>query len=180
MRHPSAWIFTRISTELFNLVSTDDLTGLIAKRRFDASFERALEAAHTTESRLAVLMMDLDNLKQINDAHGHPVGAHTISQVGRIIGIIVSPQGAACRVGGDEFAAILPGLSRRAARGIAEAIRTRVAQHPVHKDDLVLHTTISVGVAIFPEDGDTAAALLRKADRALYRAKHAGRDRVES
>jgi diguanylate cyclase (GGDEF)-like protein len=166
--------------QMDNLISTDDLTGLVAKRRFDAAFERALEAARNSQSRLAVLMLDLDSLKQINDAHGHPVGAYTISQVGRIIGAIVSPQGAACRVGGDEFAAILPGLSRRAARGIGEAIRSRVAEHPVQKDDLVLHTTISVGIAIFPEDGDTPDVLLHKADQALYRAKRTGRDRVES
>jgi diguanylate cyclase (GGDEF)-like protein len=162
------------------LVGTDDLTGLVAKRRFDGAYVRALEQARLERTPLAVLMLDLDGLKQINDTHGHPVGAHTIAEVGRLIGEVVSPHGAACRFGGDEFAAYLPRRGKRDAVKFAERIRARLADHRFEKDGTVVHPTISIGVSAFPEDGDHPDALLRKADEALYRAKSKGRDCVQT
>jgi len=164
------------------LVGTDDLTGLIAKRRFDAAYVRAVEEARRMRAPLAVMMLDLDGLKLINDTHGHPVGAFTISEVGRLIGTVVTPLktgGAACRFGGDEFAAFLPGLAKRAGKEVGESIRALVAGHRFEKDGVVVRPTISIGISAFPDDGATADLLLRKADEALYRAKAAGRDRVE-
>jgi diguanylate cyclase (GGDEF)-like protein len=162
------------------LVGTDDLTGLVAKRRFDAAYVRAVEDARLTEGVLAVLMLDLDGLKKINDTHGHPVGAHTIAEAGKLIGQVVSPHGAACRFGGDEFAAYLPGLTKRNATRVAESIRSVVSRHRFEKDGVVVRPTISIGVAAFPDDGGAADVLLRKADEALYRAKKTGRDRVKT
>jgi len=162
------------------LVGTDDLTGLIAKRRFDAAYVRAVDDARVTRSALAVLMLDLDGLKAINDAHGHPVGAHTIAEVGKIIGQVVSAHGAACRFGGDEFAAFLPGVSKRQGKELGESIRALIAGHRFEKDGVIVQPTISIGVAAFPDDGTTAELLLRKADEALYRAKKTGRDRVRT
>jgi two-component system, cell cycle response regulator len=162
------------------LVGTDDLTGLVAKRRFDAAYVRAVEDARLTKNSLAVMMLDLDGLKQINDTHGHPVGAHTIAEAGKLIGQVVSPHGAACRFGGDEFAAYLPGHSKRNATRVAESIRSVVSRHRFEKDGVVVRPTISIGVAAFPDDGAAADVLLRKADEALYRAKKTGRDRVKT
>jgi diguanylate cyclase (GGDEF)-like protein len=162
------------------LVGTDDLTGLVAKRRFDAAFDRALEQARGTRAPLAVLMLDLDGLKQINDTHGHPVGAHTIAEVGKLIGEVVSRHGAACRFGGDEFAAFLPGLSKRDGAKLGEQLRARLAAQRFEKDGIVVHPTISIGVSAFPDDGDQPDPLLAKADEALYRAKARGRDCVET
>jgi diguanylate cyclase (GGDEF)-like protein len=162
------------------LVGTDDLTGLIAKRRFDAAYVRAVDSARASRSPLAVMMLDLDGLKQINDTHGHPVGAHTIAEVGRLIGQVVSQHGAACRFGGDEFAAFLPGIDKRGGARVGETIRERVAAHRFEKDGVVVRPTISIGVSAFPDDGATADLLLRKADEALYRAKKTGRDRVRT
>jgi diguanylate cyclase (GGDEF)-like protein len=162
------------------LVGTDDLTGLIAKRRFDAAYVRAVEHARAIREPLAVLMLDLDGLKQINDTHGHPVGAHTIAEVGKLIGQVVSSRGAACRFGGDEFAAFLPSVAKAEGKEIGEAIRTALANHKFEKDGVVVRPTISIGVAAFPDDGSTADLLLRKADEALYRAKNSGRDRVNT
>lgn len=165
------------------LVGTDDLTGLIAKRRFDAAYVRALDTARTVKRPLAILMLDLDNLKQINDTHGHPVGAYTIAEVGRLLGQIVSAPatgGAACRFGGDEFAIFLPGANKRAAVDVGESIRAAVLGHRFEKEGIVVHPTMSIGVAAFPEDGRTAELLLRRADDALYRAKRGGRNRVEA
>jgi diguanylate cyclase (GGDEF)-like protein len=162
------------------LVGTDDLTGLIAKRRFDAAYVRAVDHARSAREPLAVMMLDLDGLKQINDTHGHPVGAHTIAEVGKLIGQVVSPHGAACRFGGDEFAAFLPGLAKRAGKEVGESIRALVAGHRFEKDGVVVRPTISIGISAFPDDGATADLLLRKADEALYRAKNSGRDRVRT
>jgi two-component system, cell cycle response regulator len=164
------------------LVGTDDLTGLIAKRRFDAAFVRAVEEARRMRGPLAVLMLDLDGLKLINDTHGHPIGAHTIAEVGRIIGQVVARHnmGAACRFGGDEFAAFLPNVAKREGLKVGEAIRALVAGHRFEKDGVVVRPTISIGVSAYPEDGATADLLLRHADEALYRAKKTGRDRVRT
>jgi len=162
------------------LVGTDDLTGLIAKRRFDAAYVRAVEEARRMRAPLAVMMLDLDGLKLINDTHGHPVGAHTIAEVGKLIGQVVSPHGAACRFGGDEFAAFLPNLGKRDGAKVGETIRACVASHRFEKDGVVVRPTISIGVSAYPEDGATADLLLRHADEALYRAKKTGRDRVRT
>jgi diguanylate cyclase (GGDEF)-like protein len=163
------------------LVGYDDLTGLIAKRRFDAAYVRALDAARARKKPLAVMMLDMDGLKLINDTYGHPVGAYTIAEVGKIIGRVISgAEGAACRFGGDEFAAFLPGRAKSAALGLGEDVRARINGHVFEKDGVVLKPTISIGVAAFPDDGRAAEVLLRKADEALYRAKKTGRDRVRS
>jgi diguanylate cyclase (GGDEF)-like protein len=170
----------RYHQQMDQLVGTDDLTGLIAKRRFDAAYARAVDTARTMKRPLSVLMLDLDQLKLINDTHGHPVGAHTISEVGRIIGRVLSPEGAACRFGGDEFAAFLAGRSKPDAIELADTVRRSLAEHRIEKDGVVVHPTLSIGVASFPEDGASAEDLLRRADEALYRAKRAGRDRVHA
>ncbi len=164
--------------QMDTLVGTDDLTGLIAKRRFDALYLRALESARHARKPLTVMMLDMDGLKTINDTHGHPVGAHAIAEVGKIIGVVIAEHGAACRFGGDEFAAFLPGIDKSTGLGIGEEIRSNVAQHDFQKDGVVINPTISIGIAAFPEDGRTADLLLRRADEALYRAKKTGRDRV--
>jgi diguanylate cyclase (GGDEF)-like protein len=167
--------------QLDALVGYDDLTGLIAKRRFDAAYVRALDAARTLKRPLTVLMLDMDGLKMINDTYGHPVGAYTIAEVGKIIGAVISgAEGAACRFGGDEFAAFLPGVPKSDGTTLGEAIRTRINTHKFEKDGVLLRPTISIGVAAFPDDAKMAEVLLRKADEALYRAKKTGRDRVRT
>ena len=162
------------------LVGTDDLTGLIAKRRFDAAFVRAVEESRRMRAPMVVMMLDLDGLKLINDTHGHPVGAHTIAEVGKLIGQVVSQNGAACRFGGDEFAAFLPNVAKKEGLKVGETIRALVAGHRFEKDGVVVRPTISIGVSAYPEDGATAELLLRHADEALYRAKKTGRDRVRT
>jgi two-component system cell cycle response regulator len=166
--------------QMDNLVGTDDLTGLIAKRRFDAAFLRAVDAARIAKEPLGVMMLDMDGLKRINDAHGHPAGAQTIAEVGRILGSMICKRGAVCRFGGDEFAAFLPGQSRAQVHALGEEIRAEVAGHPFKHGGLVLRTTISIGISAQPEDGMTTELLLRRADEALYRAKRGGRDQVVS
>jgi diguanylate cyclase (GGDEF)-like protein len=160
------------------LVGTDHLTGLEAKRRFDAALEMALRAAVEAGRTVAVLMMDMDGVKPINDNHGHHMGAYVIAECGRIIAETVAAHGRSCRFGGDEFMAYLPGTSRDQACQLAEEIRRKVETHRFEHEGVVLQPTLSIGVAVFPESGSTAEELARRADEALYRAKAQGKNRV--
>ena len=162
------------------IVATDELTGLISKRRFDGGFAHAVQEAREKATPLAVLVMDMDGLKQINDTHGHDVGGWTISEVARVIRPLFEGQGEVCRFGGDEFMAFLPASDRTAGAVFAERVRDAVATHAFVKDDLRVTPTISIGVAVFPDDGETTDELFRAADRALYRAKGAGKNQVST
>jgi len=160
------------------LVSTDPLTGLESKRMFDDALDYALEAARAHGLTLSILMMDMDGVKIVNDTHGHLFGAHCIGETGRLIARILGPRGEACRFGGDEFTAFLPGLVKRDAIGVGEEIRRALESAGLAKDGIALRPTISIGVASFPEDGQKLLELVAAADRALYRAKAAGRNCV--
>jgi diguanylate cyclase (GGDEF)-like protein len=160
---------------LHRLVSRDYLTGLLAKNRFDEEFEHHLEAASAEGRPLSVLMADIDNLKKLNDAHGHLLGEYVVGEVGRIIGELHEEEGRqATRFGGDEYQTLLPGVFKDEALEVAEEIRRRVEGHPFEHGDVSLRPTLSLGVATYPEDGETRTALTRAADEALYRAKRSG------
>lgn len=161
-----------------SMLSTDSLTGLLAPRRFDAALDEAVRSARTKGSRLALVVFDLDDLKQINDKHGHAMGAATIAQVGALIAEVVGPRGTATRFGGDEFVVFLPGFSEEMATALADELRARVGAHRFERDQKVVKPTISAGVAVFPDKADSAKALFDAADRALYRAKAKGKNRV--
>jgi two-component system cell cycle response regulator len=164
---------------LHRLVSRDYLTGLLVKNRFDAEFEHSLERASTARQPLGVLMADIDNLKKVNDAHGHLLGEYVVGEIGRMIGELHEEESRqATRFGGDEYQTILPGLSKGEALEVAEEIRRRVEDHVFEEGGVIVHPTLSLGVATYPEDGETRAALTRAADEALYRAKRAGGNTV--
>jgi len=161
-------------------VFTDDLTGLVVKRRFYSQLRFQIQRALEQSEPLSLLMMDLDGLKKINDAHGHDMGAFIISQAGKRIGDIVNPLGQACRYGGDEFVAYL--LNHDLARAIAvgEQIRTGIECQDFEKDEKVLKLSISIGVAALAEAARDVETLNKAADEALYRAKGKGRNCVSS
>jgi diguanylate cyclase (GGDEF)-like protein len=166
--------------EVAALVGTDPLTGLPSKRRFDDELEFALQTAIKSGGTLAMLMMDMDGVKQINDSHGHLFGAHVIGETGRLIALVLGGKGRACRFGGDEFSAFLPAHDVTSASAIAEQIRHAVETAEMEKDGIPLHPTISIGVACYPDVGHDPLTLVSMADAALYRAKHQGRNRVAS
>ena len=165
-------------SEVATLVSTDPLTGLPSKRRFDQAFEFALEDAKRNSTPLTMLMMDMDGVKQINDTHGHLFGAHVIGETGRLIAKMIGSKGQACRFGGDEFSAFLPHHDSKAAHELAEQIRVAVEQAGFEKEDIPLFPTISIGLACFDQNGSTVLKLVDNADKALYRAKEQGKNRV--
>jgi two-component system cell cycle response regulator len=136
-----------------------------------------IQAAATQGTKLSILMMDLDGLKRVNDSHGHQAGAFIISEAGKLIGSICNHNGQACRYGGDEFIAYLLDPLEEAI-DTAERIRKAVSEHVFSKDGLDLRVSISIGVAVFPEDGKSLEALTKAADEALYRAKGKGRNVV--
>ncbi|MEM7457166.1 MAG: GGDEF domain-containing protein [Planctomycetota bacterium] len=164
--------------EVSTLVSTDALTGLPSKSRFDQAFEFALESAIQSDATIALLMMDMDGVKQINDTHGHLFGAHVIGETGRLIDQVIGSNGEACRFGGDEFSAFLPGQNLESAMTTAEKIRSAVEDAGFEKDGISLQPTISVGVACYPDGGTKPVDLIASADKALYRAKEEGKNRV--
>ncbi len=164
--------------EVATLVGTDPLTGLPSKRRFDEAMEFALQTATHGATSLAVLMMDMDGVKRINDTHGHLFGAHVIGETGRLIARVLNHRGGACRFGGDEFSAFLPGHDLAAAAAIAEQIRHAVENAAMQKDGIALAPTISIGLACYPESGQTLLDLVTVADKALYRAKGQGKNCV--
>jgi two-component system cell cycle response regulator len=164
---------------LHRLISRDYLTDLLVKNRFDEEFEHRLESASAEGRSVGVLMADIDNLKKINDAHGHLLGEFVVGEIGRIIGGLHDGGGRqATRFGGDEYQTILPGLSKEEALEVAEEIRRRVENHDFEREGVSPSPTLSLGVASYPEDGATRSDLTRAADEALYRAKRSGGNTV--
>jgi len=165
-------------TEVAQIVGQDPLTGLESKRRFDDALAYGITASRQHNAPLALLMMDMDGVKSINDTHGHLFGAHVIGETGRILARHLGHTGQACRFGGDEFCAFLPGQDRETALQTAEAIRLAVEQAGMSKDGIPLAPTLSIGIAACPVDAEDPTELLARADAALYRAKAAGKNRV--
>jgi len=164
--------------EVQQLVGTDPLTGLESKRVFDDALDYSLQVARREGKPLAVLMMDMDGIKKINDTHGHLFGAYAIGETGKILDRVIGKAGHVCRFGGDEFTAFLPACDKQAALELAGRILKAVREAGLEKDSIPLRPTISIGVAAFPEDGDHVLDLVATADGALYRAKASGRDKV--
>ena len=160
------------------LASRDALTGLLANHRFSSLLGEAFRTARSLDTSLVVMMMDLDGLKAINDRHGHRMGAQTIRLVGRIIGEETRGRGEATRFGGDEFCAFLPRVDRARATQVAERIRCRVEETPFVLGETTVRATMSIGVAVATPSMQAWTELQEAADRALYRAKEAGRNRI--
>jgi diguanylate cyclase (GGDEF)-like protein len=160
------------------LVHIDDLTGLYLRRRFDAELTQRVVAAKAASEPLAVLAMDLDGVKTINDTHGHLFGARTIAECGKAIGRIITGKGFATRFGGDEFVAALPGHGPAEGYAVAREICSYIGSEPIRHEGVLLNPGISIGVATFPEDASDAMELFRRADEALYLAKRTGKRRV--
>ena len=160
------------------LLNIDDLSGLLVRRKFDSELQLAVEQARLDRSPLALLVMDMDGIKRINDTHGHLFGAYVIGEAGHRIGTIIKSRGIGCRFGGDEYLAALPGLDTGRALSVADEILQDINGHDFVREGIELRPGISIGVASFPEDASDAVSLIQRADDALYRAKQAGKNRV--
>jgi diguanylate cyclase (GGDEF)-like protein len=156
----------KVEEQLQLLVVTDPLTGLGNYRRLVEALDAEVKRAERTGRPFAVLMLDLDELKKINDRYGHLIGSQALCRLADVLRVHCRAIDTAARYGGDEFAVILPETTAAAARLVASRIRSRLAE-----DSLQPPLSASIGVAVYPQDGETIEALLRTADRELYAMK---------
>ncbi|WP_081611367.1 sensor domain-containing diguanylate cyclase [Kordiimonas gwangyangensis] len=163
--------------ELTRLANTDSLTGLLNRRRFTALGEKAVTDA-TMGSEIWVVMMDIDHFKRINDTYGHAAGDVAIRDFANIVSEAVGERGFVGRMGGEEFAVILPGFNQDETITLAEKIRRATAHHQTVSDNEKFRFTASVGVAQWMPREVTIEPALDRADQALYSAKAYGRNRV--
>jgi diguanylate cyclase (GGDEF)-like protein len=165
--------------ELAWLATRDALTGLYNRRELMQQFQEAVLRGAGGPRPLAVLLLDVDHFKRVNDSFGHATGDEVLRRIGELLRTNVRQTDSAARYGGEELVVVLPAMASAEALEAAERLRTLVAaQRIAAGDGRTLAITVSVGVAVFPEHGKTPKELLESADRALYRAKHAGRDCV--
>jgi len=170
----------RLFERTVTLSLTDPLTGLHNRRSLFERLELELERSHRFAHGSAVLMLDVDRFKELNDTLGHPAGDAVLRQMAGLLGGAVRKIDTAARYGGEEFLIILPRADRLAAGQVAEKLRRLVGTTPFRPAANLpeRRVTISVGVAVFPEDATDPATLVACADAALLAAKDAGRDRV--
>lgn len=156
---------------------TDPVTGINNRAAMDQTLEREVELAHRHRIPLSLIMLDVDRFKQINDEHGHLTGDEILRQVARCIAECIRRSDVLFRYGGEEFAIVLANTELYGATLLAQRVRSAVERMPVRHGEAEVPVTVSVGVSQL-EDGDEAVDLIAKADRALYRAKEQGRNRV--
>lgn len=163
---------------LDRLASIDPLTGVSNRRAFVDAAEQLLACAREEGSPIAVFLLDLDFFKSINDRAGHQAGDVVLQEIAAVVRRCLRPRDLLGRLGGEEFAIVTAGMPAEAAPALAERIREQIASARVTYKGRDLEATASIGVACYPRDADSLEALIEAADRALYRAKTHGRNRV--
>lgn len=165
---------------LTHAATIDSLTGLFNRRAFDLRLRQEIERAKRSSGTLAVLMIDIDDFKDINDTHGHPVGDAVLKAISDVLRSVVRVFDFCARYGGDEFAIVMPNSERATSSAAAERIRERIAtsyERDAHLAEL-RRVTVSIGVATMSA-GETAEEIVQRADDSLYRAKAAGKNCVQ-
>jgi diguanylate cyclase (GGDEF)-like protein len=157
---------------------TDLLTELPNRRAGLEHLAQAWSAANRSGQGVAVMMVDIDHFKSVNDAHGHAVGDKVLAEVGRLIRATARKDDMVCRTGGEEFLVICQNTDLKSTLQAAERLRTQVRGASIHTGEVDLRITISIGVACKEAAMPDADSLVNAADRALYAAKNAGRDRT--
>jgi diguanylate cyclase (GGDEF)-like protein len=160
------------SKELESQANTDPLTGLGNLRALQRQLANLLDVRKRYQHPFAVLLMDIDGLKRINDSHGHQAGDRVLMQVGMSLRRSIRSVDTAARIGGDEFCVLLPEQDLKSAAKLAARLATAIEEEVAAPGEPPV--TVSIGVAASPEHGDEAEALIDTADRAMYRAKAAG------
>jgi diguanylate cyclase (GGDEF)-like protein len=171
------------NAHLYELAMVDGLTGLYVRRYFDARIEEEIERSKRYASVFSMIMMDVDDFKNLNDTYGHLVGDRVLRAIANVVKAQMRGVDTAARYGGEEIAVILPRTEMVGAYSLAERIREGIAELRITTDEdppRVLGVTASLGIAAFPESKAVDGTdLVRRADRALYRAKRMGKNRVE-
>jgi two-component system cell cycle response regulator len=164
-----------------SMALVDSLTGLFNRRYFDVHFDKILEKSRRENFKpIGFLMVDVDKFKSINDTHGHPVGDEVLVELAKRLTKSMRPSDMVARLGGEEFAVVLPESRPEQVRMIADRLRALIADEPfpIKGGAEMLPVTASIGVTVTHSEPDAAADILKRADDALYRAKEEGRNRV--
>jgi len=169
----------RLEERLSALAHRDPLTGLPNRRLFEDRLEIALAQAHRYRHRVALIFIDIDRFKQVNDSFGHAAGDELLKGVAERLGESVREGDTVARLAGDEFTLLLPGIHyaedlAAISRKLVESLR-----QPFRMQGRDVHVTASGGISLYPEDGEEGEALLKSADTAMYRAKERGRDNFQ-
>jgi two-component system cell cycle response regulator len=163
-----------------SMALTDSLTGVFNRRYVSAHLPRLLERSWESQKPVAILMFDIDHFKTVNDTYGHGVGDEVLREVASRTNRNLRNFDLVARYGGEEFIVVMPDTDRDAAFAVAERLRRRVGEEtfPVSASVGEITVTVSIGVAVVDGVGDTADAILKRADDALYQAKRSGRNRT--
>lgn len=176
------WLGGRIEDnqqQLEQLATTDALTGVYNHRMFVRILNNEIARVRRHGGSVALLMLDIDHFKKINDNYGHLVGDRVLQRVAAVLKDSVRRENSICRYGGEEFAIVIPQFGAESAAEVAERLREIVGQNPVGTGTgQEIRVTVSVGIAAFPENGNSPDDVTRAADAALYAAKQGGRNRV--
>jgi diguanylate cyclase (GGDEF)-like protein len=169
-----------MTRELREMATTDFLTGLSNRRHFTARTEEELARGQRLNAQQAtVVALDLDHFKQINDTHGHAAGDAVLKRFAALLRGELRQIDTAGRMGGEEFAILLPGADAAAAKAFGERLRQKVMDTPMMHGGQTIRLTVSIGISAMSPGDTSADAVLVRADGALYRAKEGGRNRVE-
>ncbi|MDI3534111.1 MAG: hypothetical protein PWQ82_476 [Thermosediminibacterales bacterium] len=163
------------------LANRDGLTGLYNHRYFQERLEREINKAEEKNSKLALIMLDIDHFKFYNDANGHHRGDMILKQIGKLLMHYTRATDIPARYGGDEFAIIMPETNANSAQKVAERIRSNLEKFPFTgiENTLKRKLTVSIGIGIYPDNAKDKDSLIRAADEALYKAKYISRNKVE-
>ncbi len=172
-------LFDEVTT-LRKQVVTDPLTGLFNVRHFRKSLEHELERTRRTGMTTALIMVDLDHFKNINDTWGHESGNQVLQTVAQLLQDQTRKLDICCRYGGEEFAVILPSTELMLARQVAERCLNSLRETVIPLDETDLQVTASIGVAVADNSAQTAESLIENADECMYEAKRGGRNQVVS
>ena len=168
----------RLQKQLNEQAVRDPLTGLFNRRYLETIIAQELARCAREGSTMALMMIDIDHFKSVNDHYGHQGGDEVLKTLARLLTDSVRASDVVCRFGGEEFLLLLPKMAPHDAMERAEQWRSAFANVAVQSNGAAIHATLSIGVAIHPQHGDDLHALVRAADLALYQAKAYGRNRV--
>lgn len=168
-----------ISAKMKKMATQDQLTGLLNRRGFNEYGERAYAAARRAGTELSVIMTDIDRFKFINDKYGHAAGDSALVHFARLVSESRRKEDVIARVGGEEFALLLPGTDLRDAMALADQMCSKIGASPMDMTSIGLPMTSSFGVAAISENDKSLDDMILRADRAMYRSKRAGRNQVD-
>jgi len=168
----------RVYGAVEQMAVTDGLTGLYNRRYFQEALERELSRADRGGGHLALLLLDIDHFKLLNDTYGHAMGDAVLKKMATVLHETLRKGDVLARFGGEEFVVLLPQSTYEGAQEFAQRVWKAVGSARIHPGGRGHRVTVSVGWALLPDDADNAGALIEAADRALYHAKESGRDRV--